>query len=74
MRGYGVQEKLVDVIERIYDLGMVKFEMEGVADPHFIQMVILDLKKHLTIDMIATPISHSFTPKHSVARIFVSIL
>ena len=25
MRGYGVQEKLVDVIERIYDGGMVKF-------------------------------------------------
>ena len=30
MRGYGVQEKLVDVIERIYDGGMVKFEMEGI--------------------------------------------
>ena len=27
MRGYGVQEKLVDVIERICDGGMVKFEM-----------------------------------------------
>ena len=27
MRGYGVQEKLVDVIERIYDGGMV---MEGI--------------------------------------------
>ena len=30
MRGYGVQEKLVDVIERIYDGGMVKFEMDGI--------------------------------------------
>ena len=30
MRGYGVQEKLVDVIERVYDGGMVKFEMEGI--------------------------------------------
>ena len=30
MRGYGVQEKLVDVIERIYDGGMIKFEMEGI--------------------------------------------
>ena len=30
MRGYGVQEKFVDVIERIYDGGMVKFEMEGI--------------------------------------------
>ena len=30
MRGYGVQEKLVDVIKRIYDGGMVKFEMEGI--------------------------------------------
>ena len=30
MRGYGVQEKLVDVIERIYDGGMVKFELEGI--------------------------------------------
>ena len=30
MRGYGVQEKLVDVIERIYDGGMVKSEMEGI--------------------------------------------
>ena len=29
MRGYGVQEKLVDAIERIYDGGMVKFELEG---------------------------------------------
>ena len=30
MRGYGVQEKLVDIIERIYDGGMVKFELEGI--------------------------------------------
>ena len=30
MRGYGVQEKLEDVIERIYDGGMVKFELEGI--------------------------------------------
>ena len=30
IRGYGVQEKLVDVIERIYDGGVVKFEMEGI--------------------------------------------
>ena len=30
MRGYGVQERLVDVIERIYEGGMVKFEMEGI--------------------------------------------
>ena len=30
MRGYGVQEKLVDVIESIYDGGMVKFELEGI--------------------------------------------
>ena len=30
MRGYGVQEKLVDVIKRIYDGGMVKFELEGI--------------------------------------------
>ena len=30
MRDYGVQEQLVDVIERIYDGGMVKFEMEGI--------------------------------------------
>ena len=30
MRGYGVQEKLVYVIERIYDGGMVKFELEGI--------------------------------------------
>ena len=30
MRGYGVQEKLVDVIERIYDGGMVMFEMEDI--------------------------------------------
>ena len=30
MRGYGVQEKLVNVIERIYDRGMVKIELEGI--------------------------------------------
>ena len=30
MRGYGVQEKLEVVIDRIYDGGMVKFEMEGI--------------------------------------------
>ena len=30
MRDYGVQERLVDVIERIYEGGMVKFEMEGI--------------------------------------------
>ena len=30
MGGYGVQEKLVDVIERIYDGSMVKFELEGI--------------------------------------------
>ena len=30
MRGYGVQEKVMDVIERIYDGGMVKFELEGI--------------------------------------------
>ena len=30
MRGYGVQEKLVDVIERIYDGCMVMFELEGI--------------------------------------------
>ena len=30
MRGYGVQEKLVDVIERIYDGYMVKFELERI--------------------------------------------
>ena len=30
MRGYGVHEKLVDVIERIYDGGMVKFELEDI--------------------------------------------
>ena len=30
MRGYGVQENLVAVIERIYDGGMVKFELEGI--------------------------------------------
>ena len=35
MRGYGVQEKLVDVIERIYDGGMVKFEMEGIRTGWF---------------------------------------
>ena len=28
MTGYGVQEKMVDVIERIYDGSMVKFELE----------------------------------------------
>ena len=30
MRGYGVQEKLVVVIDRIYDGGKVKFEVEGI--------------------------------------------
>ena len=30
MRGYGVHEMLVDVIKRIYDGGIVKFEMEGI--------------------------------------------
>ena len=30
MRCFGVQEKLVDVIERIYDGGAVKFELEGI--------------------------------------------
>ena len=31
MRGYGVQEKLVDVIERsMMNGGMVKFELEGI--------------------------------------------
>ena len=30
MRGYGVQEKCVDVTKRIYDGGMVKFELEGI--------------------------------------------
>ena len=30
MRVYGLQEKLVNVIERIYDGGMVKFELEGI--------------------------------------------
>ena len=30
MRGYEVQEKLVDFIERIYDGGMVKFVLEGI--------------------------------------------
>ena len=29
MRDYGVQETLADVIERIYDASMVKFELEG---------------------------------------------
>ena len=29
MRGYGVQEILVDVIERIYSGRMVKFELES---------------------------------------------
>ena len=28
---YGVQEKLVDVIDRIYDEGMVKFELDGIV-------------------------------------------
>ena len=27
---YGVQEKLVDVIERVYNGSMVKFEMESI--------------------------------------------
>ena len=30
MRGYGVQEILVDVIERIYSGSMVKFELESI--------------------------------------------
>ena len=30
MRGYGVQGIVVDVIERIYDGSMVKFEMESI--------------------------------------------
>ena len=30
MRGYGVQEKLVNVIERIYDGDMVKIKQEGI--------------------------------------------
>ena len=30
MRGYGVLEMLVDVIERIYDRSMVKFELESI--------------------------------------------
>ena len=30
MRSYGVQEKLVDVIERIYSGGMVKLKLEGI--------------------------------------------
>ena len=30
MRGYGVQEILVDVIERMYDGSMVKFELESI--------------------------------------------
>ena len=30
IRGYGVQEKVMDVIERMYDGGMVKFELDGV--------------------------------------------
>ena len=30
MRGYGVQENLMNVIERIYDGGMVKIELEGI--------------------------------------------
>ena len=30
MKGYGVQETLVDVIERIYDGGMVKFGWDGI--------------------------------------------
>ena len=32
MRGYGVQEILVDVIERIYDGSMVKFELESIMN------------------------------------------
>ena len=28
---YGVQEKLVDVIERIYDVTMVKCELDGIV-------------------------------------------
>ena len=32
MRGYGVQEKFVDVIDRIYDGGMVTFELEGIMN------------------------------------------
>ena len=32
MIGYGVQEKLVDVIEWIYDGGMIKFELEGIMN------------------------------------------
>ena len=31
MRGFGVQGILVDVIERIYDGNMVKFEIESVT-------------------------------------------
>ena len=30
LRGYGVQEILVDVIERIYSGSMVKFELESI--------------------------------------------
>ena len=30
MRGYGVQEILVNVIERIYNGSMIKFEMESI--------------------------------------------
>ena len=30
MRGYGVQLILVDVIEKIYDGSMVKFELENI--------------------------------------------
>ena len=30
MRGYGVQEILVDVIERLYNGSMIKFEMESI--------------------------------------------
>ena len=30
MRAYGEQEKLAGVIERIYDGGIVKFELEGI--------------------------------------------
>ena len=30
MRGYGVQENFVDVIERIYDGSIVKFELESI--------------------------------------------
>ena len=35
MRGYGVHENLEDVIEGIYDGGMVKFELEGIMTGWF---------------------------------------